>query len=68
MPTKLSKYVMSEQFQEAARRGVAKAVAETRAAGLIPAGDPRIKPSTGPATVVVIQPPSPIRSKKGATK
>ena len=64
MASKLTRYIMSEQFQENARRGVAKAVAQTRAAGLIPAGDPNIKPSTRPATVVTIEAPTPISPKR----
>ncbi|MCY0853227.1 hypothetical protein [Cupriavidus sp. D39] len=50
MATKLTRYIMSEQFQENARRCIAKAVARTRAAGLIPAGDPRIKPPSSKAS------------------
>lgn len=67
-PSKLSEYIMSEQFQENARRGVAKAVAEARAAGLIPAGDSRIKPSTCPATVVIIEAPKPLNPAKRVPK
>ena len=41
--SKLAQYILSEQFMENARRGVAEAVAQTRAAGLIPAGDSRVR-------------------------
>ncbi|MGE8451807.1 MAG: hypothetical protein ACN6OP_14520 [Pseudomonadales bacterium] len=67
-PSRLAEYVMSEQFHENARRGVAKAVAQTRAAGLTPAGNTHIKASTRPATVVTIEAPTPIRLKRRATK
>ncbi len=61
MATKLTQYIMSERFQEAAGRGVEKAVAKARAAGLTPAGDPHIKPSEHPQTMTVIPAPKPFR-------
>ncbi|SOY62200.1 conserved hypothetical protein [Cupriavidus phytorum] len=66
MATKLTQYILSQQFQEAAARGIEKAVAKTRAAGLLPAGDSHIKPTTKPPTVTTIPEPMPSRKGKGA--
>lgn len=60
--SKLAQYILSEQFMENARRGVAEAVAQTRAAGLIPAGDSRVRATPKPIGVVVI--PAPTSQKK----
>jgi len=61
MATKLTKYIMSELFHENARRGIARAVAQTRAAGLVPAGNTRIKgPSEIKSTTLI---PAPKRAK-----
>jgi len=62
--SKLTQYLMSERFQKNMRRGIAKAIAETRAAGLEPAGDRRIKGPSGPSIVTVIAAPKPLDRAK----
>jgi len=62
--SRLAKYILSEQFHENARRGVAEAVAKTRAAGLTPAGDTRVKRAPRPATVVTIEAPTPTSPRR----
>ncbi|NUA26305.1 hypothetical protein [Cupriavidus basilensis] len=64
--SKLTQYLMSERFQENMRRGIAKAIAETRAAGLEPAGDRRIKGPSGPPIVTFIAAPKPSDRAKPA--
>ena len=64
MASKLTKYIMSERFQRVVGQGVNKAVARTRAAGLTPAGDPEIKPSTRPATTVIVEGPTPAKPRR----
>ncbi len=53
MASKLTDYIMSQRFQDVVGRAIAQAVARTRAAGLTPAGDPTIQPSSRPTTVIV---------------
>ncbi len=64
MASKLTRYLMSQRFQDVVRRGVEQAVALTRVAGLTPAGDPNIKPSARPTTTVIVEavpPAKPVR-------
>lgn len=55
MASKLTRYLMSQRFQDVVGRGVEQAVARTRAAGLTPAGDPNIQPSARPTTIVIVE-------------
>lgn len=71
MATKLTQYIMSERFQEAVGRGVEKAVAELRAAGIEPVGSqvppakegsrPRVIVHEAPKPPVLHGPPKPLR-------
>ncbi len=55
MASKLIHYIMSQRFQDVVGRGIEQAVAMTRASDLTPAGDPNIKPSAGPTTIVIVE-------------
>ncbi|WP_454739717.1 hypothetical protein [Cupriavidus necator] len=55
MTSKLTHYITSQRFQDVVGRGVERAVAMTRAAGLTPAGDPNIQPSERPTTIVIVE-------------
>jgi len=55
MASKLTHYIMSQRFQNVAGRGIERAVAMTRTAGLTPAGDPNIPPSARPTTIVIVE-------------
>ncbi len=65
MASKLTQFVLSKRFDALAARGVEKAVEETQAAGLTPAGDKRpLKAHARRATVVTIEAPRPISPKR----
>lgn len=56
MATKLTQYIMSEQCQGAIGRGIEKAIAQAKAAGLPPAGVAALGTSTRRTTVVYLAP------------
>ncbi len=69
MTSKLIHYLMSQRCQDVVARGIERAVARTRAAGLTPAGDSTIQPSARPTTTVIVEavpPAKPVR-EIGAT-
>lgn len=66
MATKLSLYILSERFQEAFARAVARAAKEARAVGLPPAGSPVKSPPSKRRATVVYLPPKPTRRGEGS--
>ncbi|CAJ93565.1 hypothetical protein CMPELA_12550 [Cupriavidus necator] len=63
MATKLTQYIMSERFQEDVGRGIEKAIAQAKAAGLPPAGDQVLATPKKRRATIVYLPPRPSRKE-----